>query len=51
MNQNYDSILEVFFHTEKITDYSLDKIRDACAYFGNPQDAFKSIHIAGTNGK
>lgn len=51
MNQKYNSILEQFFHTEKITDYSLDKIRDACAYFGNPQDSFQSIHIAGTNGK
>lgn len=51
MNQKYNSILEQFFHTEKITEYSLDKIRDACAYFGNPQDSFQSIHIAGTNGK
>jgi folylpolyglutamate synthase/dihydropteroate synthase len=46
MNQKYSSILEQFFHTEKITEYSLDKIRDACEYFGNPQDTFKSIHIA-----
>ncbi len=51
MNQKYSSILEQFFHTEKITEYSLDKIRDACEYFGNPQDTFKSIHIAWTNGK
>jgi dihydrofolate synthase/folylpolyglutamate synthase len=51
MNQKYSSILEQFFHTEKITDYSLDKIRSACEYFGNPQDTFKSIHIAWTNGK
>ena len=51
MNQKYNSILEQFFHTEIITEYSLDKIRAACEYFGNPQDSFKSIHIAGTNGK
>jgi dihydrofolate synthase / folylpolyglutamate synthase len=51
MNQKYHSILEEFFHTEKITDYSLDKIRSACEYFGNPQDSFQSIHIAWTNGK
>jgi dihydrofolate synthase/folylpolyglutamate synthase len=51
MNQKYNSILEQFFHTEKITEYSLEKIREACEYFENPQNSFKSIHIAGTNGK
>lgn len=51
MNQKYNSILEQFFHTEIITEYSLDKIRAACEYFGNPQDSFSSVHIAGTNGK
>lgn len=50
-NQKYNSILEQFFHTEKITEYSFHKIREACEYFGNPQNSFKSIHIAGTNGK
>ncbi len=29
----------------------LDGIRDLCAYLGNPHHKFKSIHIAGTNGK
>lgn len=51
MNQKYNSILEQFFHTEKITEYSLEKIRQACEHFENPQNSFKSIHIAGTNGK
>lgn len=51
MNQKYNSILEQFFRVEKITEYSLEKIRLACEYFGNPQESFKSIHIAGTNGK
>jgi len=51
MNKKYQEVLSQFFHTEKITDYSLDKIHSACEYFGNPQDSFKSIHIAGTNGK
>lgn len=46
MNQKYNDILERFFHTEVTTHYSLDNIRAACAYFGNPQDAFQSIHIA-----
>ena len=30
---------------------SLDNIQNICNALGNPQDAFKSIHIAGTNGK
>ncbi len=29
----------------------LTNIRRLCTYLGNPQDEFKSIHIAGTNGK
>ncbi len=29
----------------------LDNIRAFCNRLGNPQDSFKSIHIAGTNGK
>ena len=51
MNNTYEEVLAQFFHSEIITDYSLDNIRLACAYFGNPQDQLKCIHIAGTNGK
>ncbi len=29
----------------------LEKISEAAALIGNPQDSFKAIHIAGTNGK
>ena len=29
----------------------LDAIRAACAAMGNPQDALKVVHVAGTNGK
>jgi len=29
----------------------LDNIIHICAHLGNPQDKFKSIHVAGTNGK
>lgn len=29
----------------------LERIETLCAYLGNPQKDFKSIHIAGTNGK
>jgi dihydrofolate synthase/folylpolyglutamate synthase len=31
--------------------YDLDRIRNAAELCGNPQTAFKSFHIAGTNGK
>jgi dihydrofolate synthase/folylpolyglutamate synthase len=31
--------------------YDLDRIRKAAELCGNPQNAFKSFHIAGTNGK
>lgn len=30
---------------------SLDKITDLCSFLGNPQNSFRSIHVAGTNGK
>jgi dihydrofolate synthase/folylpolyglutamate synthase len=29
----------------------LERIREFTAVLGNPQDSFRSIHIAGTNGK
>ncbi len=29
----------------------LERIKYLCQYLGNPQDTFKSIHVAGTNGK
>lgn len=29
----------------------LDNIKKLCEYFGNPHQHFKSVHIAGTNGK
>ena len=30
---------------------SLDRIRTLLDYLGNPQETFRSIHLAGTNGK
>jgi len=35
----------------KALKYNLDNIINLCAAIGNPQNKFKSIHIAGTNGK
>ena len=29
----------------------LDSMRRIASYFGNPQNKYKTIHIAGTNGK
>ncbi len=30
---------------------TLDRVRDVCDLLGNPQNAYRSIHITGTNGK
>lgn len=32
-------------------EYRLDRMRNLCDYFGNPQVEFKKIHIAGSKGK
>uniref|UniRef100_UPI0039A6FAAA bifunctional folylpolyglutamate synthase/dihydrofolate synthase n=1 Tax=Ornithobacterium rhinotracheale TaxID=28251 RepID=UPI0039A6FAAA len=43
----------VFFQQQGSKAYKpgLERITVLCAYLGNPQSQFKSIHIAGTNGK
>ncbi|QAR30092.1 bifunctional folylpolyglutamate synthase/dihydrofolate synthase [Ornithobacterium rhinotracheale] len=43
----------VFFQQQGSKAYKpgLERITALCAYLGNPQAQFKSIHIAGTNGK
>ena len=43
---NYIHSLGAFSHTA-----GLERIRKVCDLLGNPQERFKSIHIAGTNGK
>jgi dihydrofolate synthase/folylpolyglutamate synthase len=49
--------LNSFFNLEKISRYDyqrelkLDRMRDLLQVFGNPQDEFKAIHIAGSKGK
>ena len=35
----------------KASNFDLSNIRDFCSAIGNPQNSFKSIHVAGTNGK
>lgn len=37
--------------TKKVHHASLDAFKNVMARIGNPQNCFKSIHIAGTNGK
>ncbi|MRJ09980.1 bifunctional folylpolyglutamate synthase/dihydrofolate synthase [Ornithobacterium rhinotracheale] len=43
----------VFFQQQGSTAYKpgFERITALCAHLGNPQNQFKSIHIAGTNGK
>lgn len=50
---NYLYALLPVFHNdgEKAYKGSLTNIKLMCDYLGNPQTKFKSIHIAGTNGK
>src|ERR1700734_2120559 len=35
----------------KTAKLGLDRIRAVLAALGNPQDSFRSVHVAGTNGK
>ncbi len=49
------SLLQHFLQSSK-TEWQkkkpgLERISEACAAFGNPQEKFPSIHLAGTNGK
>lgn len=49
--------LDSFTNYEKIglekidKEFNLDKLKDVLAKLGNPEDKYKSIHIAGTKGK
>ena len=53
---------EAFAHLESFTnlekapnltarEYRLDRMFELCELFGNPQNSFKSIHVAGSKGK
>lgn len=58
-NEQYQEAVEWLFvqapnyqiDGEKAYKPGLDNIRKLCAFFGNPQDKIKCIHIGGTNGK
>ena len=48
----YEDALKLLTSTENFyIDLSLDRITEALARLGNPQDSLKCIHVAGTNGK
>lgn len=57
--KNYNQALDFIFSKlpifqsqgPKALKYNLDNIKNFCSALGNPQEKFKSIHIAGTNGK
>lgn len=42
---------ELYSKRTKGIKLGLDRVKSVLQKFGNPQDSFKSIHIAGTNGK
>ena len=41
----------LFSLTAKGIKYDLERIREAAKIFGNPQNTYRSFHVAGTNGK
>ncbi len=48
----YNECVEFLFGLERAgIKYDLKNIKSLLKYLNNPQDSFKSIHIAGTNGK
>ena len=46
--ERLDELFKLEFTGMKL---GLDNIRDLLATLGNPHNAFKSIHVAGSNGK
>jgi dihydrofolate synthase / folylpolyglutamate synthase len=49
---SYEKALEYIYSREKFgIKLGLKNIKDLVKSLGNPQDSFKSIHVAGTNGK
>jgi len=49
---DYKSCIDYLFSLERVgIKYDLKNITSLCKFLGNPQNKFKSIHIAGTNGK
>ncbi len=52
MNPNVKQSLERLYGLlARGRQFGLERMHAACAEFGNPERAFKAIHVAGTNGK
>ena len=52
MSITYDEMVNIVLSTPKFVPGSgPDNTREILEKLGNPQDKFKSVHIAGTNGK
>lgn len=51
MDTYSDTIQKIYNLRGGIIDLRLDRMREALALFDHPENAFPSIHIAGTNGK
>lgn len=56
--ERYEEVVEKLNHLpmfgrqgKSAANFSLKAIRDFCEHLGNPQNQFRSIHVAGTNGK
>lgn len=50
--KNINEYFQYLYKLERVgIKYDLTNITKLCRYLGNPQNNFKSIHIAGTNGK
>jgi dihydrofolate synthase / folylpolyglutamate synthase len=48
----YDETLDWLFSLENVgIKLGLDRMRDLMAALGNPERSFRSVHVAGTNGK
>src|SRR5512140_1051402 len=51
MQSREDIIRHIFSLTARGIKYDLERMREAVKRLGNPHAAYKSIHVAGTNGK
>ncbi|MFH1437220.1 MAG: folylpolyglutamate synthase/dihydrofolate synthase family protein [Pseudomonadota bacterium] len=48
----YPQILSTIYSRDgKSSNFTLDRVREAAAGIGNPQDRFRALHVAGSNGK
>jgi dihydrofolate synthase / folylpolyglutamate synthase len=53
VNQQYTEVVQWLFSKNRSSgiQLGLERMKEACRNLGNPERSFRSIHIAGTNGK